>query len=304
MRLRVVLNASAGTLMGLGPEETAGRVVEGFRRAGCRAEATVVPGAEIARALEAACAEDVDAVVVGGGDGTIATAAHHLVGKGVALGILPLGTMNLLAKDLAIPLDLDEAVAALGAGEIRAIDACSVNGHVFLNNSVLGLYPRMVEERERQRGVHHFRKWPAMAVAAVRSLWHYPLLRVSIEVEGRRRHLFTPILAIADNVYDDGYGRFMSRSRLDAGVMGVYAAKHRSALGLLVLMARLFIGGWQRDAELETFQARELRVRAFRRRIRVANDGEVLRLKPPLDYRVLPGALRVLVPRRAAEDAA
>jgi diacylglycerol kinase family enzyme len=64
-------------------------------------------------------------------------------------------------------------------------------------------------------------------------------------------------------------------------------------------MVRLFIGGWQRDTQLETFVVRELTVRARRRRIRVAIDGEVLRLRPPLHFRIRPGALRMLVP---AED--
>jgi diacylglycerol kinase family enzyme len=298
VRLKVVLNASAGTLMGMGPDEAARRVREGFRRAGRdEPEVELVPGSDVAAALERACGEDVDAVVVGGGDGTIATAAHHLVGKRVALGILPLGTMNLMAKDLGIPLGLEEAVEALARGEVRAIDACTVNGHVFLNNSVLGLYPRMVEERERQRGAHHLRKWPAMFLAAFRSLWHFPLLQVSVETDGVRRRLLTPILAVANNAYDEGYGRLLQRSRLDAGRMGVYLARHRSPLGLVWLMLRLFVGGWQRNPELETLVVAELRVRAFRRRIRVANDGEVLRLKPPLEYRVHPGALKVLVPR-------
>jgi len=298
LRLKVVLNASAGTLMGIGPEEAARRVREGFRRAGQEPpEILLVPGREVAATLERACREDLDGVVVGGGDGTIATAAHHLVGKPIALGILPLGTMNLLAKDLGIPLGLEDAVAALARGQTRAIDACSVNGHVFLNNSVLGLYPRMVEERERQRGAHRLRKWPAMFLAAFRSLWHYPVLRVTVETDGVRRRLFTPILAVANNAYDDGYGRLLQRSRLDAGRMGVYVARHRSPVTLVWLMLRLFVGGWQRNPELETLEVAELRVRAFRRRVRVANDGEVVRLKPPLVYRVHAGALTVLVPR-------
>jgi diacylglycerol kinase family enzyme len=297
VRLKVILNASAGTLMDMQIDEAAERVRSRFAAGGSDAEVRIVKGSDLPATLAEVCRGDCDAVVVGGGDGTIAAAAHHLVGRDIALGVLPLGTMNLLAKDLAMPADLDAAVDALAAGEIRAIDACEVNGHIFLNNAVMGLYPRMVEERERQRGVHHMRKWPAMAVAAAEVLWSYRRLRVELETDGVKRTIDTPVLAVANNVYDDGLGVFMHRSRLDRGEMAVYVAKHQSPVGLVLLMARLFIGGWQRDAHLETFVVKELTVRAQRRRIRVANDGEVLRLRPPLHFRVRPGALKVLVPR-------
>ncbi len=296
MRITVVLNSSAGTLMGMPVEEACGRIRDRFVAGGHETDVRVATGAELPAVLARAAEGGTDAVVVGGGDGTIATAAHHLVGRDVAMGVLPLGTMNLLAKDLAMPMELDAAVDALADGRIRAIDVCEVNGHVFLNNAVLGLYPRMVEERERQRGVRHLRKWTAMAAATVEVLWSYRRLQVEIEVDGSARTIRTPILAVANNVYDEGLGVFMKRSRLDAGEMAVYVARHRSPLGLVALMVRLFIGGWQRDTQLETFVVRELTVRARRRRIRIANDGEVLRLRPPLHFRIRPGALRMLVP--------
>jgi diacylglycerol kinase family enzyme len=296
VRITVVLNSSAGTLMGMSIERARDRIRDRFVAGGHETTVHVAAGAAIPGELARASEGGADAVVVGGGDGTIATAAHHMVGRNVAMGVLPLGTMNLLAKDLGMPMDLDAAVDALATGRIRPIDVCEVNGHVFLNNAVLGLYPRMVEERERQRGVHNLRKWPAMVVATAQVLWNYRRLHVEIEVDGSTRTIRTPILAVANNVYDDGLGVFMKRSRLDAGVMGVYVARHPSPIGLVTLMVRLFIGGWQRDAQLETFVARELTVRARRRRIRVANDGELLRLRPPLHFRIHPGALRMLVP--------
>jgi len=296
VRITVVLNKSAGTLMGMDADATAARIGEAFRAAGHETNVLTTLGRDVPRVLKQACEADMDAVVVGGGDGTIATAAHHMVGKDMALGILPLGTMNLLAKDLRIPSDLDEAAHGLAHGSIRTIDACDVNGRVYLNNAVLGLYPRMVEERERQRGVHHLRKWPAMGIAAVEVLWRYPQLRVEIEKDGERWSVTTPVLAVANNVYDESFGKFFHRERLDAGVMGVYVAKHRSRLGLTFLMLRTVTGGWQKDQEVEVFTATEITVHSRRRRIRVATDGEVLRLKPPLRFRIRPHALKILAP--------
>ena len=100
-------------------------------------------------------------VVAGGGDGTLNTVASVLVGTDVALGVLPLGTLNHFAKDLHIPLDLEGAVHTIGAGHSVRIDVGDINGQVFLNNSSLGLYPRIVRHRQKQQERLGRGKWPA-----------------------------------------------------------------------------------------------------------------------------------------------
>ena len=85
-----------------------------------------------------------------GGDGTVDTVAAALVGTEVALGVLPLGTLNHFAKDLGLPLELGGAVQTIGAGYTVRIDVGDVNGQMFLNNSSLGLYPRIVRHRQKQ----------------------------------------------------------------------------------------------------------------------------------------------------------
>src|SRR3954469_22997747 len=83
-------------------------------------------------------------VAAGGGDGTISAVASALVGTDVALGVLPLGTLNHFAKDLGIPLKLEDAIQALFRGDTVKVDVAEINGKIFLNNSSLGLYPRIV----------------------------------------------------------------------------------------------------------------------------------------------------------------
>ena len=90
-------------------------------------------------------------VLVAGGDGTANAVAGALVGSAVTLGILPLGTLNHLAKDLGIPLTLEEAIDTAVHGEELLIDVGMVNGRAFLNNSSLGIYPHLVRHRDRQR---------------------------------------------------------------------------------------------------------------------------------------------------------
>lgn len=299
MKLAVVLNSSAGTLLGTPIVDAVATVERGFIEAGNEVTCAATPGEDVAEAIRKAVHGDAEVVVVGGGDGTIATAAQLLTGTGKALGILPLGTMNLLAKDLRIPADLSEAVQALAHGHIRAIDAGEVNGRPFLNNSVIGLYPRMVEEREHQRRAHGIRKWPAMGLAAVKALSDFSRLEVAVDLGDGPQRLKTPVLAVANNVYDQGFGQFIKRHSLNEGVLGVYVAKHRRAARFLRLAAKLVLGGWQQDPQLDVYRATKLTVYANRPVLRVANDGEVHSMATPLHYRILPGALRVLVP---AED--
>lgn len=306
MRVTVVLNAAAGSLLREPIDEVCAQVRTLFEEAGHEVRVESASGAGIVPLIEAAAASDAEAVVVGGGDGTVASAANLLMGTGKALGILPLGTLNLYAKDLATPLDLAEASRAVAGGSVRAMDVGEVNGRVFLNHSVLGLYPRIVQDREETReslGLRRWKvsKWPAMALAAARALRQYPMLSVTLVAEGQRRSFLTPALAVANNDYDDGYGSFLKRSKLDAGHLALYVAKHRSAWGMARLMAGLLLGRWQRDQELEAFRLESFTVATLRRRLRVANDGEVEPMTAPLRYRIRKGALRVLVPSTYSE---
>ena len=120
-------------------------------------------------ALESAKAGEIDAVVVGGGDGSIRTVAGVLAGSEVPLGILPLGTLNHFAKDLGIPLHLGEAAEVIAKGAQRDVDLAEVNGETFINNSWIGIYPYMVLDRERRRAHHKVAKWMAMVPALFRA---------------------------------------------------------------------------------------------------------------------------------------
>ncbi len=298
MKLAVILNETAGTLLGTPIARAVAEIDGWFAAAGAKAWVRAARGAALEVEIRAAVASNVDAIVIGGGDGTVAAAAGLLIGTGKALGLLPLGTMNLLARDLGMPNNLRAAITLLSRGHTRTIDVAEVNGRVFLNNSVLGLYPTMVRARERQRGVTGWGKWLALASAVFKSLRYYNLAEVSVDLGQGPRLVKTPALAVVNNVYHDRPDAlFLDRPALDDGRLAVYLANHRTRLGLIGLMARLALGGWQRDAELESLTVTELTVTSHRRhRLRVAIDGEVIRLTPPLIYRIRPKALTVLDP--------
>ncbi|CAK0766106.1 diacylglycerol kinase (ATP) [uncultured Gammaproteobacteria bacterium] len=296
MKLAVVLNLSAGLALDHPERCPAAAVRAWFAKAGVEVEVRAVHSADLATALNWAVASGAEAVVVGGGDGTIAAAAELLAGTETALGILPLGTVNLLAHDLGLPREPQAAVAALATAEIRTIDIAEVNGRVFLNSSLLGLFPDMVRARERNRSRHGLQRWGGIVQAMAQSLRTYRLLKVEIDTGDGPRRVATPALAVTNNLFQRRRPIFLHRPVLDGGRMGIYLTRHQRRIYLLRFMARLLFGGWRRDVGLEMKVATALTVTSRRSQLDVVNDGEVLTLTTPLVYRLRPKALKVLVP--------
>src|SRR5439155_4246257 len=121
-------------------------------------------------------------LIVGGGDGTISSAASALAGTKTALGIMPLGTLNHFARDLGIPNTLDEAAKLIASQTIREVDLGQMNDRIFINNSAIGLYPLMVLDRDLQRKRLGRSKRLAMIVASVRMLARFGQQRLTLTV--------------------------------------------------------------------------------------------------------------------------
>jgi diacylglycerol kinase family enzyme len=293
-RAEVIVNGSAGSGHG---DETAQSLRERFAGAGLEAQVTLAAnGDEIVRAAKAARDGDADLIVGGGGDGTINAVGSVLVGTGRPYGVLPLGTLNHFAKDLGMPLDLDEAVRVIASGRHKQVDVGEVNGHLFLNNSSLGLYPDIVRDRERQQHRLGRGKWLAAAWASLAALRRYPFLSVRLTVDGQRLARRTPFVFIGNNEYLMEGLSIGERARLDGGTLSLYVAQHPGRLGLLRFALRALMGTLAQDRDFDVLLASELEVETRHPSIRVATDGEVTSMQSPLRYRVLPGALTVVVP--------
>lgn len=296
MKIVVVLNAAAGALLGKPIEATVEATEAALGHPETDVQVVSATGPDIVPAIEKACASDADVVMVGGGDGTIATAAGYLAGTDKALAILPLGTMNLLAKDLGIPMSLAEAIPSLAAGEFRHIDIADVNGRIFLNSSLLGLFPMIAQQRERNRGKMKLATYLKLAWSAFAAVSRYRRLGAVIEIEGERRPVRSLAMAIACNPLNEGFASFLTRSSLDSGELALYIAKHRTAWRAIRLIAALTAGLGRSDPELETHRARKITIHARRPNLWVANDGELHLIETPLQYRIRQRGLKVLVP--------
>lgn len=297
MKLNVVINKRAGSVIGRDGAEIARTISHGFREAGHDVTVDLVAPGALAAAVQTAMRSGAyDVVIVGGGDGTIRTAAEMALKHDAALGIIPLGTMNLLARDLAIPLDIAGAVDALARGALTEIDVASVNGSIFLCNSLIGLPARHAVERQRLRGKNLVRGAVAYAKKMRLLLASRHRLEMVID-DGRERRVFRALsVAVTSNRYDEDAGIGFTRSRLDGGHLTIYLALHRSGWRMLPSLVRAFFGSWRRDPQLEAISAKTLRISSSRRHIRVSNDGEVERIKLPLIYEINARRLRVLAP--------
>ncbi len=296
MRIALVINSAAGGL--LGRAEVTALAAERLRAAGL--EPLVVPetAGPLAARLDAALALGADAVVVGGGDGTITAAAQRLAGSGVPLGILPLGTMNVLARDLGLPDGLAAAVDALATGHARAIDIAEVNGRCFLNAAMIGLPTRIGRHRERARGRVGLRARLALAIAALRGALRNPPMRLAIVLPGGQRwRVWTRALAVTCNPLDETAERFPARLEMDAGTLGLYVARDFGAWWVVRFALTLLLRRpWSEHGDLSSTTAPRITVLSHRRTVRLMLDGEAVLLQPPLRFRIRRGALSVLVP--------
>jgi diacylglycerol kinase family enzyme len=265
---------------------------------GVAAELCVSSGAELAQATRRCLRSNPDAVVVAGGDGTVSAVAGSLVDTGIPLGIIPLGTLNHFAADLAIPTELQEAAAIIASGEMRSVDAGEVNDHIFINNSSIGLYPLAVREREALQA--RLGKWPAMILAGLRLSWRLPRLHLRVHLPEGNLPRRTPLVFIGNNRYQMRRLAAPRRSVLDAGQLCILLAPDAPRHQLARIAARVLLGTLDPERDLDGLCCSHLQVTAHRHLLPVALDGEVMHLAPPLRYRIRPAALRVLAPPAAS----
>ncbi len=251
--------------------------------------------AHLARVIKQAARKGCRTVIAVGGDGTVSSVAACLKGTSLSLGIIPAGTLNHFAKDLGIPLELDKAMQTALQGRLQKIDTASVNGQIFINNSSIGLYPHVVQERDKQKS--SLGKWPAALVALIKILPSIKKYSVRLTIDGQTYDRVTPFIFVGNNSYHiDAFG-FNNRTRLDRGELCVYIVNTSKIARILRVFFRALSGRAEQDRDFEAFRATHVELAVTRHELLVAYDGEVIELRAPLSYKVEPKSLRVLLPR-------
>jgi diacylglycerol kinase family enzyme len=256
--------------------------------------------------LQAALAAGGERVFVLGGDGTVLAVASRLLGRPIPLGVIPLGTANLLARDLGIPLQPEAAIDLLTKHpRVGTIDVGEVNGQPFLCASMIGLTTALARTREAVRGRGPLPAAFRFARKALLLLWRYPYHRMRIRIDEQRLKVETRALIITNNPIRSVVRPNPSRERLDSGLLGLYGVRQGPLWDLPRLALRLIQGDWSQDPRIFHQQAPALCIETrHERELTVMNDGERVRLKTPLHYAIRPLALRVLQPDATSEHSA
>ncbi len=300
MHAVLILNQGAGAVTGERADVTPETLRAAFAAGGADVAVQLTSPAQLEAAVRAAAARRPEAIIVGGGDGTISTTAACLAGTPIALGVLPLGTLNHFARDLGLPAAWREAATALATGTMRQVDVGEVNGTVFINNCSIGSYPEAVRRREILRREHGRGKWVAMAMASATVFRRLRRVRVRIELPDTVLTLRTPFVFIGNNRYSGHLLSYSLRPRLDEAQLSIYTTRARRHLTLLRLTWQSLVHSIDLADALEVHTAREAVITSLTGQpLPVAVDGELVNLTPPLRFRIRPGALRVIAPSLA-----
>lgn len=297
----LIVNAGSGAGRAL-PPPAPEELRAAFQRAGLAVEVHALgPGDEMGVLLDRALATRPRCLVAAGGDGTVNAVAARAIAHDLPLGVLPLGTLNHFARDLDIPESLDAAVQVIAAGLERRVDVAIANDQLFLNNASIGLYATIVVDREQQQRRLGRGKWSALLRATMTALREPEAFEVVVEVEGRQLRRRTPFLFVGNNDYELQGPDAGSRARLDDSMLSLYVLHPRSAGGLLWLALRTLVRGTAGASDLDAFSVPQLEVHAHGPTLRLAHDGEVIAIAPPIRFAVQPRRLRVFAPAAGAK---
>lgn len=297
MRAVAVLNRDGGTLKTTDLDAYAETLSAAFEEAGRSLECRQVAGKNLIEALEDAAADSaVELIVAGGGDGTISAAARIAWQADKTLGVLPAGTMNLFARTLGIPLDLDMAARALANAPISRSDLATANGEVFVHQFSVGMQPRVVRDRNAADYYSRAGKMLASLRAIMAMFRRPPSFHARIVTEGDEEEGRYSLVVVANNLYGESHMPYPDT--VEGGVLGVGRAPVLSPAANLKLIADLAVGEWRRNEDFDMHPARSvvLHFPRLKRGKHATIDGELISLKETVELQIHPGALKVLKP--------
>ncbi|MFC6788879.1 lipid kinase [Methylobacterium komagatae] len=239
-----------------------------------------------------ALADQVDLVILGGGDGTMNAAAEALVETGLPLAILPLGTANDLARSLGLPLDPLAAARFIPKAQPQPVDLGWVNGHYYFNVASIGfsaeLAGELTSEAKKRFGVFGY------AVAAVRVLRRVRPFGVTIEHDGKVEKVTTIQVSVGNGRHYGGGMTVEQEAAVDDGNLDFYSLEIAHWWRLLALLPALRRGTHGKAADVRAFKTQEIRLTTRKPRP-INTDGE-LTTHTPAHFKVMPKILRIYAP--------
>jgi diacylglycerol kinase (ATP) len=286
-RTLVVWNPSAGG----GDDGDVASRRETLRRAladhGVEAELFESPSeAAAARRVDEAIRDGFDLIVAAGGDHTVRSIAFTLIGSRVALGILPLGTAMNIARSLDIPLDLDEAAAALATGAIRTIDLGRLGDRPFLEVATVGLAAELLEDATRA-SQGRLRSMVDLVKHAVR----HRRTRIWLDLDGREVHHRAVSVAIANGPFTGRAMEIAPEAVIDDGALDVVCFLGYGPVEFLKELARASVGLGS-GTKTTAYRARRVSIRSHHPLPVRADSTDAG--TTPVELRIEAGGLRVV----------
>lgn len=240
-----------------------------------------------------------DEVWAAGGDGTIITVAKMLKDTDIPLGVIPGGTMNLLARDLGMSLNIADAIYQLIDSTSGQIDVAQLNDEPFFCIANIGLSTRLTEKREALRRHPGWIRWPQVAFETIKNMFIYPPLKIRLVTPDSEINIKTRALSVSNNPLGDSVGLIPERYALDKGVLGIYITRSRSLWTLPKLVLKFIHGSWKQDVDIVDIETHKAEIYiSSKRDMKVMIDGELHKIEPPYRFSVIPNALTILKPNK------
>lgn len=299
MKLKAVFNRDGGTFKTTDMEAYCTRAEEIFRAAGHDISFSVVAGRDVVEQLEAAAREEgIDALIAGGGDGTVSAAAGIAWKAGIPLGVVPAGTMNLFARSLKLPLDIYAVLETLAAGRVQAVDIATVNDRPFVHQFSAGLHARLVRMRNAMDFASRLGKMRASTRAAFGVMLRPSRFEVIFDIDhdGRNEHRVVSAISVSNNPF--GENPLFFADNLTTGKLGVYLADSLKPIGVAKLAFDILRGRLKDNEAVSATTAEVVRLHFPKRRhgALCVIDGELVRMPRNVEIRLHPGELKVLAP--------
>jgi len=288
-------------------DDSRAKLEQGFGESGHRVQFHLIDKADdieatIAQAKQA-CEADGGVLVAAGGDGTINATASAAAGSEIPFAVVPMGTFNYFARDIGMPADPKDAALAIAGGTVQPFHIARINGHPFLVNASIGLYVKLIQNREKYRGTLGGRRAAAVVSGLLTALRGHAAMALDMKVDGKQRSLRTALVFLGKNYLQLKNLDFDIAEGIAAGQVGVIVLRDAAPRTLLGLAWRALRGRPEDTPKLHAFCTESLEIKPRRARIDVVLDGEIMTLKSPLKVTIDKNALQLVRPHPADSEA-
>jgi diacylglycerol kinase (ATP) len=296
LQVLIVYNPAAGQSPDL--KTTLDRVANLWRDLGWQVQiaATTAPGDATTKA-QAAAQSGYNAVIAAGGDGTVNEVMNGLVGTDTALGVLPLGTVNIWAREMGLSMDMLKAADSLGKSELTKIDVGMAGNRYFLLMAGIGFDAAVTatvrsEEKKLLGAIAYVKQ-------AIQIAWNFRGVRLKLRIDGKRVRGKILMVIVGNSQLYGGVIKFTAHATIDDGLLDVCVIKGRGMLSAPRRLISIFARHYNRDPQVKYYQAKQVEIRRKRgKALPVQVDGDYLGTTP-MSFRVVPDSLWIMVPPNA-----